>query len=219
MSYGPYQSPRLVQSRAASLSPVFSRTMGLVAVTAAFFAAGAWIGRGLPVLFGLGAYVIAFILLLVMQFARRASAGFATFCLFGFGTLMGVASAPTLAYYAGSDPMLLAEAGGATALFMIGLGAAGYGTRRDLSMLARVSGWALFGLILLGVLMIFIHIPGAGMLYAILGLVVFAGLVVVDFQRLRRTQDVASAPYLAVSIFLDALNVFWFFLRLFGDRR
>ena len=49
-----------------------------------------------------------------------------------------------------------------------------------------------------------------------LGLVVFAGLTMVDFQRLRRSANVGSAPLLAASIFLDALNVFLFFLRIFS---
>ena len=43
-----------------------------------------------------------------------------------------------------------------------------------------------------------------------------SGLTVVDFQRLRRSSDLASAPLLAASIFLDALNVFLFFLRIFS---
>jgi modulator of FtsH protease len=37
-----------------------------------------------------------------------------------------------------------------------------------------------------------------------------------DFQRLRRSRDLSSAPLLAASIFLDALNVFLFFLRIFA---
>jgi FtsH-binding integral membrane protein len=37
-----------------------------------------------------------------------------------------------------------------------------------------------------------------------------------DFQRLRRTKDLASAPLIAASIFLDVLNVFLFFLRIFA---
>jgi FtsH-binding integral membrane protein len=52
--------------------------------------------------------------------------------------------------------------------------------------------------------------------YAILGLVIFAGLTMVDFQRVRTTSDVTSAPQLAASIFLDILNVFTLFLSLFG---
>jgi FtsH-binding integral membrane protein len=37
----------------------------------------------------------------------------------------------------------------------------------------------------------------------------------VDFQRVRRSTDVDSAPLLAASIFLDTLNVFLFFLQIF----
>ena len=48
-----------------------------------------------------------------------------------------------------------------------------------------------------------------------LGLVIFAGFTLFDFQRLRTNKDVASAPLLAASIFLDILNVFLFFLQIF----
>jgi modulator of FtsH protease len=54
------------------------------------------------------------------------------------------------------------------------------------------------------------------LIYSILGLVISAGLTTVDFQRLRRTQNLDSAPLIAASIFLDALNVCLFFLRIFG---
>jgi FtsH-binding integral membrane protein len=37
-----------------------------------------------------------------------------------------------------------------------------------------------------------------------------------DFQRLRTNTDIASAPLLAASIFLDVLNVFLFFLEIFS---
>jgi hypothetical protein len=38
----------------------------------------------------------------------------------------------------------------------------------------------------------------------------------ISFQRLRVTNEIDSAPLLAASIFLDILNVFQFFLSLFG---
>jgi len=50
----------------------------------------------------------------------------------------------------------------------------------------------------------------------VIGLVIFAGFTMFDFQRLRRSSDIASAPFLAASIFLDVLNVFLFFLRIFS---
>ena len=102
--------------------------------------------------------------------------------------------------------------GGATALFIAGFGAAGYATRRDLSGIARVSFWALLALIVFGIVLIFVHIPGGELIYSVLGLVIFAGFTLFDFQRVRRSSDINSAPFLAASIFLDILNVFLFFL-------
>jgi modulator of FtsH protease len=124
--------------------------------------------------------------------------------------------APALVYYATTNPQALWQAGGATALFIAGFGAAGYATRRDLSGLARLSFWALVALLLFGIAAIFVRIPHGELIYSVLGLVVFAGLTMVDFQRLRRSANVDSAPLLAASIFLDALNVFLFFLRIFS---
>jgi FtsH-binding integral membrane protein len=156
--------------------------------------------------------------LIGMRFAVRSSAGLAVALLFAVGLLLGLAMSPTLVYYASADPQALWEAGGATALFIAGCGAFGYATRTDLSGLARVGFWALLALIVFGIVLIFVHIPGGALIYSILGLVIFAGLTMVDFQRLRRTTDLDSAPFIAASIFLDALNVFSFFLQLFGGR-
>jgi FtsH-binding integral membrane protein len=97
---------------------------------------------------------------------------------------------------------------------LFGFGAAGYATRRDLSALARVLWWALIALIAVGVVLVFVSIPGGSVVYALLGLVIFAGLVLYDFQRLRVTNEIDGAPPLAASIFLDILNVFQFFLSL-----
>jgi len=195
---------------------LFGQTMGLVAVTAAFFALGAYAGRNLSNGVAFVAYIAAFVILLVMNFAARRSAGASTVLLLAFGLLLGLALAPTLAYYASMNPRILWQAGGATALFMAGFGAAGYATRRDLAVLARISFIALIALLVFGIVLIFVHIPHGSLIYAILGLVVFAGLTMWDFQRLRRSSDMNSAPLIAASIFVDALNVFLFFLRIFS---
>ena len=123
-----------------------------------------------------------------------------------------------LAYYASTNPEVLWQAGGATALFLAGLGAVGYGTRRDLSAIGRLSFFALLALIVFGIVLIFVNIPHGQVIYSVLGLVIFAGLTLFDFQRLRRTQGIDSPPLLAASIFLDALNVFLFFLNIFNRR-
>jgi modulator of FtsH protease len=126
--------------------------------------------------------------------------------------------APTIAYYAHTNPQAVWQAGGATALFIAGFGAAGYATRRDLQPLARVLFWALLALIAFGIITIFVRIPNGQLIYAIFGLVIFAGFTMIDFQRLRRVKDIRAAPLLAASIFLDILNVFLFFLSIFGRR-
>jgi FtsH-binding integral membrane protein len=212
VAYQGYAAPGRTQT-------LFGQTMGLVALTAAFFAAGAYAGRHLSQGAVIVSWIAAFVVLLIMNFAARRSATAATVLLMVFGILMGVASAPTLVWYATTDPAILWQAGGATALFVAGFGTFGYLTQRDLSAWRRISFIGLLILLLAGVVLIFVHIPHASLIWAVLGLVVFAGLTAADFQRLRRARGLNSAPLLAASIFLDILNVFFFFLRIFSGSR
>ena len=198
---------------------LFGLTMGLVGMTAAFFAAGAYAGRNLGSGAVIVAWIAAFVVLMIMNFAARRSPGAATLLLAIFGVLIGVSSAPTLVWYASTEPQILWQAGGATALFVGALGSFGYLTKRDLSGVRRASFIGLLVLLLAGVVLIFVRIPHASLIWAVLGLVVFAGLTAADFQRLRRSQGLDSAPLIAASIFLDILNVFWFFLRIFSGSR
>jgi FtsH-binding integral membrane protein len=197
---------------------LFSQTMGYVAATAGLFALGAWLGRNLTGGVGIIAFIAAFAVLFGMRFAARRSTELTVGLLAAFGLLIGLAVAPTIAYYGSMDPRALWEAGGATALFIAGFGAAGYATRRDLTAIARLSFWALVALIVAGIVLIFVHIPGSALVYSVLGLVIFAGFTMFDFQRLRNNTDIAVAPLLAASIFLDILNVFLFFLTIFSGQ-
>ena len=195
---------------------LFGQTMGLVALTAGLFALGAYIGRDVSGGWAILWFVVAFAALVGMNAAAQRSEQLAVGLLFGFGLLLGLAVAPTVGDYVGADPQAVWQAGVATALFVAGFGAAGYATRRDLSALARSLFWALVALIAFGIVLVFVQIPGGALIYAVAGLVIFAGLTAYDFQRLRRTQDIRTAPLLAASIFLDALNVFLLFLSLFS---
>jgi modulator of FtsH protease len=196
---------------------LLGQTMGLVALTAGCFALGAYIGRDTSGAWTILWYVAAFAVLFGMNAAVQRSEQLAVGLLFAFGVLLGLAVAPTVGFYVGADPQAVWEAGGATALFIAGFGAAGYATRRDLTPLARYFFWALLALIVFGIVLVFVQIPGGALIYAIAGLVIFAGLTLFDFQRLRTTQDIRSAPLLAASIFLDVLNVFLLFLSIFSS--
>ena len=121
---------------------LFAQTMGYVAVTAGLFALGAWAGRDLAGGVGIVAFIAAFACLIGMQFAVRRSVPLTVGLLGAFGLLIGLAVAPTVAYYGSMDPQALWQAGGATALFIAGFGAAGYATRRDLVPVARTPNWS-----------------------------------------------------------------------------
>jgi FtsH-binding integral membrane protein len=202
-----------------STNTLFGQTMGYVAATTGLFALGGYVGRDLTGGASLVAFVGAFVCLFAMRFTARRSREGTIALLAVFGFVLGLATAPAIAYYAATDPQAVWKAGGATALFIAALGSAGYATSRDLSGLARVCFWALLALLVFGVVTIFVKIPGGSMIYSVAGLFIFAGFTMVDFQRLRRSQDTASAPLLAASIFLDILNVFLFFLRIFSRQR
>jgi FtsH-binding integral membrane protein len=196
---------------------LFGQTMGLVALTAGCFALGAYLGRNATGGWAIAAYIAGFVVLLALNVAASRSEQLAIGLLFAFGLLFGLGLGPTIGYYAKADPQAVWEAGGATALFIAGFGAAGWATRRDLSGLARGFLWALVGLIIFGIVLVFVQIPHGALIYAIVGLVIFAGFTLFDFQRLRRTQDIRAAPLLAASIFLDVLNVFLLFLQIFSN--
>jgi FtsH-binding integral membrane protein len=195
---------------------VFGQTMGLVALTVGCAALGAYIGRNLSGGAGILFFIGAFACIIGLNFAARAGREqLAIGLLFGLGLTIGLAVAPVLAYYAKSNPSALWQAAGATGAFVAALGAFGYATRRDLSAWARTLFWALLVLIVFGIVTIFVSIPHANLIYCVLGLVIFGGFTIFDFNRLRRA-DMASSVPIAASIFLDIFNVFLLLLRLFG---
>ena len=205
--------PPMTRDETATL---VGRTMALIAATAGTFSLGAYLGRDASSGWSWVFTVVALVSLLGINAAVQRSAALAIGLLLAFGVLMGLSVAPTLSYYANTESDALWQAGAATTLFIAGFGAAGYATRRDLSGLARYLLWALVALIVAGIVLIFVEIPGGAVIWSVLGLVIFAGLTAYDFQRLRQAKDIREAPLLAVSIFLDILNVFFLTLSLFG---
>ena len=193
--------------------------MGYVAAALGFAALGAYLGRDLDGGLGLIFFLGSFAAIVGLNVATaRGRKQLATGLLFGLGLLLGLAVAPVLADYAGADPSALWQAAGATAAFVAALGAFGYATRRDLSAWARPLLWSLLALIVFGLVAIFVSIPGANVIYAVAGLVIFGGFTIVDFNRLRREDD-GSAVLIAAGIFLDVFNVFLLLLDLFGGSR
>ena len=204
---------RVPYSRTPAL---FGHVMGLVALTTGFATLGVYLFRNTGGAFWFIAWLIAIGCLVGLNAANsRGHHGLALGLLFAFGLLLGASVASTVNYYAATDPTAVRQAFGATALFVGGLGTTGYAIRKDLSFLYRFLFWALLLLIVAGIVLIFVHIPAAYTVYAVVGLVIFGGYTVVDFNRLRRAGNEEAIP-LAAGIFLDILNIFLLFLRLFS---
>ena len=201
---------------------IFGKVMFLVAVTAGFAAAGAYVARDISGGWALAAFIGAIALTFVIgvggrkEEATRLQMGL----LFVIGLLLGVGIGPTIDAYASVEGggTLVAQAAGLTALFMAVLGTIGYVTKRDLSAIGRISFIGLIALLLFGIVAIFVNIPNEDLIWCIGGLVVFAGLTLFDFWRLRRAGN-GDVALIALSIFLDAFNVFLFMLRLLGGNR
>jgi FtsH-binding integral membrane protein len=217
----PYDDPALAGSVVAPdrTRALLGQVMGFVAVTVAFAALGAYLGRDLSGGLGLVLLIATIPVVIALNVAAaRGREQLAIGLLFGLGLLLGLAVAPLIADYANADPSALWQAAGATAAFVAALGAYGYATRRDLSSWARPLFWALLGLIGFGIVAIFVSIPNENIIYAVAGLVIFGGWTIVDFNRLRRSTPDAAVP-IAAGIFLDVFNVFLLVLDLFGGQR
>jgi len=192
---------------------IFGQVMGLVALTCGFTALGAYIGRDLTGLTVLLPWQLAFGCIIGLNVANaRGARQVALALLFATGLLLGIAVGNWVSSYAAGT---IYQAAGATGLFVAALGAGGYATRRDLSGLYRLAFFLLLGLIVFGIVLIFVNIPGGALIYSILGLGVFGLYTVIDFNRLKRAGQAEVIP-LAAGIFLDVFNIFLFFLQIFG---
>ena len=195
---------------------LFGKVMALVALTVGVATLGVWLGRNAGGAGWFIAWLLAFGCLFGLNAANaRGRTGLALGLLLAFGLLVGWSVSSTVNYYAATDPTAVRQAFGATALSVAALGSAGYAIRRDLSFLYRILFWLLLALLVAGVVLIFVRIDALYLGWSIAGLVIFGAYTVVDFNRLRRAGTEEAIP-LAAGIFLDVLNLFLLFLRVFS---
>lgn len=195
---------------------VFGQVMGLVAATLGWFTLGAYLGRHLGEGPSIICFIIGFLCIVGLNFARE-SEPMEIALLFGAGLMLGLGMGGVLVAYAEVAPNVVWQAGAATALFIAALGSVGYMVRSDLSGGYRVLFVLLLGLIIWGFISLFTSTPGGDVVYSLLGLGIFGGYTLLDFNRMRRA-GMDESVTIAAGIFLDVINVFLFFVRLFGSR-
>ncbi len=194
-------------------SGVFGQVMGLVAATLGLLTLGAYLGRNLAGGPSFVCFILGFLCIVGLSFVRDSGAP-AVGLLFAAGLFLGLGLGGGLS----AAPGAVWQAAAATGLFVAALGGVGYGIRSDLSGGYRVLFLLLLALILYGLVTLFVSIPAGNVVYALLGLGIFGGYTVLDFNRMHRA-GTDDAVWIASGIFVDVLNVFTFFLQLFGRGR
>ena len=203
--------------RAISTTQLMGQVLFLVAIALAFCAVGTLIGRELE--FGTARLFsfVGFGMLLVSSFAgaRFRVGTFAMGWLFATALAIGIGLGPLIEYFASVDPKALTQAFAGTAATVLGAGALGFFLSKDLApwmrpvsliVFAACMGtiiWSLFG----GTISPWISLG----IYAL-----SAGLIVVDFNYLRKHGTERDTIWLATGIFVSIVNIFLSLLNLLG---
>jgi FtsH-binding integral membrane protein len=153
--------------------------------------------------------------------AQRLSAPVAGALFVVYSALMGAMLSSVLLYYTGASVTLafVTTAGtfGAMSIY-------GTVTRKDLTSWGSFLMMGLIGMVIAGVVNIFLHSSALSFVYSCMGVIVFTGLTAYDTQKLRAfAQAGGGTASLAVNgalaLYLDFVNLFLSLLRLLGNRR
>jgi hypothetical protein len=116
-----------------------------------------------------------------------------------------------------------------TAATFAGMSIYGYTTKADLSRFGSFLFMGLIGIILAGLVNMFMHSSALQFAISVIGVLVFVGLTAFDTQRIKATYvqfayadgaDVAGkrSVYDALSLYLNFINLFMLLLQIMGNR-
>jgi modulator of FtsH protease len=197
---------------------LLAQVLGITALGLCITALAAWLFQDLAPGVGLIAMIVGFVLLISINAVRRNEA-LSLLLFYAFTFCEGVGIAPVIGQYVRAfGPDVVVNAALTTGLGMFALAAIVYATGLDLRRFQGIFMIALLGLVVLGVISIFVKFIHPE-IYAWLTLAIFSGLVLIDFARLRAGGDGLTPVLMATSIYLDAINIFLALLQIFGGRR
>jgi FtsH-binding integral membrane protein len=205
--------------RTRSASSLLSQV--LVITSLGFFtsAVGVYLA---PVYAPSGVFLLYFIVTLGLIFAIRAARNTPALA-FGLFLLLALVMGFEISPYIN----MLLHTGHSNAVFnaalttAVGMACIGMAAQIFTFDYRRVRNYAmagLFALIIIGLLGTFFHFISPNV-YSYLTLIIFSVLLVVDFMRIHKGGDGATPVELALSIYLDGLNIFLALTRIFSGRR
>lgn len=196
---------------------LFAKVSILLAATMCTAALGTYLGRNIK---SIAAFIVLVVLFLGGCFgvflAAHASPELGVAALLAWGLVTGLFMGPAIESYAeelGWQTVFGAFAG--TAGVMALCGGIGLFSGIDFSHMGLFLGIALFGLIIFGLIRIFVRMSReVNMGFAAIGMIIFAGYFLFDFFRLGHSENTwEKAIGLTVSIFLDFVNFFLHLLQ------
>jgi FtsH-binding integral membrane protein len=198
---------------------LLAQVLGITALGLCVTALAAWLFQGVisPGL-GLVAMLVGFILLFAI-YGTRQNEALSLLLFYAFTFCQGLGIAPVIEQYVHAfGPDIVVNAALTTGLGMFALAAIVYATGLDLRRFQGIFMIALLGLIVVGIISIFVRFIHPET-YAWITLIIFSGLVLIDFARIRAGGDGLTPVLMATSIYLDAINIFLALLQIFGGRR
>ncbi len=204
---------------AVSTATILGRTLFLVAVAIGFLTLGTVIGKDLAPGTALICSFGGLGMLLIASFGgeRFRVGAFGIGWLYALALLIGLGLGPTIAYFTASQPGILTQAAGGTALTVLGMGALGFTLSKDLARWMRPL--SILVLIAVGVSIVMLVVGAAGS--PILSLLIYglsAALILVNFNFLRKRAGENDVVWLATGIFVSIVNIFISLLNLFSSR-
>ena len=156
---------------------------------------------------------------------NRISAGTAQALFWLYAALVGVQFSSLFLVYTGVS---IAQTFFAVAAAFLGLSLFGYTTKRDLSGMGSFLIMGVVGIFVAMLINLFLRSPGLDLAISAIGVLVFAGLVAYDTQKIKSLYFVVAghgealaktAVIGALNLYIDFINMFLFLLRFMGDRR
>jgi len=138
--------------------------------------------------------------------------------LFGFTTLTGIIISPLLYVIGRTNPGSILQAGVLTVGIFGGLTAYVFVSRRDFSFLRGMVTVGLVVVIAAGLINIFVGSLGLGFAISAAALLLFSGFVLYDTSNIIRRYPTNEYVAGALSLYLDAFNIFLALLRILNRR-
>lgn len=165
------------------------------------------------IVFFIIAELVMIIAAVVIRVKKNKGIGYSF--LFAFTTISGVTLYPVVKIYGsviGADLVLLALL--ITTAMFGGLSVYAYFSKTNFRFLGGFLLASTIGLILLGIMSLFISFGGfTNLLWSAFGILVFSGWVLYDISEYKHCVPAEEVPFAALNLYLDFVNLFLYVLR------